>query len=301
MERVAEGPAPFRSRLSHAQRTSRTLLNGGVAGCVAKTATAPLTRLTVLAQTGAISMSTSTQWRRSREATSCGNILRQVLRQEGVLSLWKGNICTCLHRLPSSAITFGMVEACSQFCPELSRQSCQLLPGAIASCVSVTACYPLEVIRTHQMVQRGPSGKISVLLQGLCHRGVGQVYRGLGMALLSTVPSVSIAFGTYRLLMTDCSVYQEGSRMRPLQGCLFGGISGVMGAAVCFPVDLLRRRLQVMIMDQNLPQRNWRAETRHIWHMHGLCGFYRGLTLEVTKVFPSCAVTFATYEWLRHL
>ena len=78
--------------------SQKDMLAGGVSGCVAKTFTAPLSRLTALSQVQSIESGFSLR----SVITSVGKILRE----EGLWSLWKGNFSSIIHRFPYSSINF---------------------------------------------------------------------------------------------------------------------------------------------------------------------------------------------------
>lgn len=78
--------------------SQKDMLAGGVSGCVAKTFTAPLSRLTALSQVQSIESGFSLR----SVITSVGKIFRE----EGLWSLWKGNFSSIIHRFPYSSINF---------------------------------------------------------------------------------------------------------------------------------------------------------------------------------------------------
>jgi solute carrier family 25 phosphate transporter 23/24/25/41 len=65
---------------------------GGVAGAVAKTATAPLDRIKILAQAG--------------KGTDIMKIGSEILQKEGVKGFWTGNVVNCIRIFPSKGILF---------------------------------------------------------------------------------------------------------------------------------------------------------------------------------------------------
>jgi solute carrier family 25 (mitochondrial thiamine pyrophosphate transporter), member 19 len=84
---------------------------------------------------------------------------------------------------------------------------------------------------------------------------------------------------------------------------LAGVIASVVAKTGVFPLDLVRKRLQVQG-----PTRSWYVHTnipeyRGVWRTlstilrtHGVRGLYRGLTVSLFKAAPASAVTMWTYE-----
>lgn len=229
---------------------------------------------------------------------SIGGGLRQMAQQGGVLALWKGNTLTCLHRFPFSAINFWVVERCWRWSPEMCRRSRKLLPGAVGGCAAVLVCYPLEVVRTRHMAVVDSRFCLATSMRSLQQEGFAGAYRGIDIALAATVPTISIAFGVYGCLMER---YSSVGRPRFWTMFLAGGVSGVVATAMTYPLDVLRRRMQVAGLDPALPKRVCLGEAQHVWRTEGIRGFYRGLTPEIAKVFPSVAITFVAYEWIRSI
>jgi len=287
---------------------STALLSGGFAGCVGKTATAPLSRLTVLAQTASLlavpgASSERQAFARGRQWEG----LRHVVRHQGVLALWKGNLCTCIHWFPFTGVSFGIVEAIKHTCPWTVGGPgwCSFIPGAVAGGAAVFVCYPLEVVRTRLMAQGAQTpgrhvGIWGILRESIRLEGLG-MYRGLGVSVAVAVPSVSVSFGLYAQLRQHfeaCGLPATSFTAT----LLAGGFSGAAGSAVTFPLDVLRKRLQVMGMDgAGIPRRSWACEALHIWRTDGAPGFFRGFAPDLAKVFPTVAITFVAFEQLRDL
>ena len=85
----------------------KQLFCGGVAGSVAKTVTAPFSRLTILFQVHSM---VTTKEHRPNFAMSISGGTRKIIERGGILSLWKGNLTSVIHRFPYSAINFYCYE-----------------------------------------------------------------------------------------------------------------------------------------------------------------------------------------------
>jgi solute carrier family 25 phosphate transporter 23/24/25/41 len=89
--------------------TVKMMVAGGMAGSIAKTITAPLSRLTILYQVQAVTKSGG-HFKNYRMDQSLLNIVRDIHRQEGLLSFWRGNLTAVIHRFPYSAVNFAVYD-----------------------------------------------------------------------------------------------------------------------------------------------------------------------------------------------
>ena len=140
--------------------------------------------------------------------------------------------------------------------------------------------------------------------------GVGGLYRGLGVSLLSTIPSLSISYAGYgsakSFLLSQKAAGSAGLWHRDKHGhavlswggaLLCGSLTGVVASVLTFPADVLRRRMQVQGMVTYVPGAHGHAAVTDAAGHHGVWaevsallkrdgprGFYRGIFPELLKV-----------------
>jgi Mitochondrial carrier protein len=85
----------YKEMLESAERGARVLAAGGFAGAASKTTVAPLERLKVLLQIQAQQVPEASKRLGARE------LFWRVIREEGVLALWKGNDANVLRIVPN--------------------------------------------------------------------------------------------------------------------------------------------------------------------------------------------------------
>lgn len=287
------------------------LLAGGIAGAFSKTCTAPLARLTILFQVQGMYSDGA--------ALSKPNIWREasrIVNEEGFRAFWKGNLVTIAHRLPYSSVSFYAYERYKnvlQSMPSLQRYRgsagadvcVHFVGGGLAGITAASTTYPLDLVRTRLAAQRNVIyyRGIGHAFQMICkEEGFLGLYKGLGATLLGVGPSIAISFSVYETLRTYWHTQRPyDSTIMVSLAC--GSLSGIASSTATFPLDLVRRRMQ-------LEGAGGRARVyktglfgtfRHIIQTEGLRGLYRGILPEYYKVVPSVGIVFMTYETLKSL
>ncbi|WOL04688.1 mitochondrial substrate carrier family protein B-like [Canna indica] len=285
------------------------LIAGGLAGAVSKTCTAPLARLTILFQVQGMHSDVA-----SLKKASIWCEASRIVSEEGFRAFWKGNLVTIAHRLPYSSISFYAYDRyknLSQLIPGLDKHGdsmgadicVRLFGGGLAGITAASMTYPLDLVRTrlaaqtNTMYYRG----ISHALYAICRdEGIRGLYKGLGATLLGVGPSIAISFSVYETLRSYWEVERPcDSPVMVSLAC--GSLSGIASSTVTFPLDLVRRRMQLegaagraRVYNSGLV-----GTFGHIIRNEGFGGLYRGILPEYFKVVPSVGIVFMTYEVLK--
>ena len=104
------------------------------------------------------------------------------------------------------------------------------------------------------------------------------------------------------MLAADSS---SGSRVRtadvpPGISLASGCVSGFLTATATFPLDVIRRRMQVYGRQHQGQPVSYRQIINEVTSQgRGLRGFYVGILPEYCKVVPGVAIAFCTYEQLK--
>lgn len=296
-----------------ALETGKLLLAGGVAGAVSKSATAPLARLTILYQVAGMHPSPSS----TLHTTPLRTAFTSIVQREGVGALWKGNGVTIIHRLPYSAFNFWAYERFTEmwlkyyprkhggegFRQDVARR---LVAGGAAGMCACTLAYPLDLVRTRLAAQttsnyyHGIGGTLARIVRD---EGVLGLYRGLGATLMQVGPSLAINYAAYETLRSHW-VSLQPDITAPTVGMSLacGSAAGLVSSTATFPLDLVRRRMQLQGQHgQRKLYANYGEVVRHISSTRGLPGFYSGILPEYYKVIPGVAIAFCTYEVMKKM
>ncbi|KJZ73518.1 hypothetical protein HIM_07074 [Hirsutella minnesotensis 3608] len=231
-----------------------------------------------------------------------------ILRQEGVTALWKGNIPAELMYVCYASIQFTAYRSAtlflqSAFPSRLPDSAESFIAGAAAGAAGTGVTYPLDLLRTRFAAQG--QRRIYTSLWGAIgdikrDEGLRGFFRGLGPAWGQIVPLMGIFFATYEALrphFTGMSLpWGSGDAVA-------GALGSVVAKTAVFPLDLVRKRLQVQgptrshYVYSDIPEYTSTLRAmRVIVQREGLRGLYKGLPISLIKAAPASAVTLWTYE-----
>jgi solute carrier family 25 protein 16 len=131
--------------------------------------------------------------------------------------------------------------------------------------------------------------------------GIGTLYRGFGPTLMGIVPYAGVSFATYDTMKRIFSRYYHDPKELPIAAKFASGIAaGITAQSASYPLDVIRRRMQLVGMSAHLPQyRNTRDAFVSILRTDGIRGLYVGLSINFFKVGPAHAISFITYEYCK--
>ena len=221
--------------------------------------------------------------------------LRAIAKQEGIRALWKGNIPAELMYVTYGGMQFvayrgfTQLQQSSPFKVPDSAQS--FASGAGAGAIATVVTYPLDLLRTRfaaQGTERVYAGLLGAVRDIARDEGTRGYFRGLSASLGSIVPYMGLFFTSYEFFHQ-----QLGGVKLPLSSgdAAAGVLASVVAKTATFPLDLVRKRLQVQgpmrarYIHTNIPYYAGVFRGLHaIWRKEGYRGWYRGLTVSLVKV-----------------
>ncbi len=192
---------------------------------------------------------------------------------------------------------------------------------------------------------------ITIMSNIVAKEGIRGLYRGLSVALAVSVPNLAIGFSVYGtakeyFLVTEESGYFRNETGGPggsshsdsdsdsdadggivgadisatnnslnwVGALSSGAIGGLTSSILIFPMDVLRRRMQVVGILASQTKEGLASSVstaasndsvvtmfKNILRTEGARGFYRGILPELLKVIPMVSVTFSMYEFTLKL
>uniref|UniRef100_A0A0D6R7Z5 Mitochondrial adenine nucleotide transporter ADNT1 n=1 Tax=Araucaria cunninghamii TaxID=56994 RepID=A0A0D6R7Z5_ARACU len=304
----------------------KSLVAGGVAGGVSRSAVAPLERLKILLQV-------QNPLNRKYNGTIQG--IRYIWNTEGIRGLFKGNGTNCARIVPNSAVKFYSYEQASSailwlYRRQTGNEEAQLTPvlrlgaGACAGIIAMSATYPMDMVRGRLTVQTEKSpyqyrGMFHALSTVFHEEGPRALYKGWLPSVIGVIPYVGLNFAVYEslkdwLLKSRPFGLVEGSDLSVATKLACGAAAGTIGQTVAYPLDVIRRRMQMVGWKDaaSIVTGDGRTKAplqytgmvdafRQTVRNEGVGALYRGLVPNSVKVVPSIAIAFVTYEVIKDL
>lgn len=295
---------------------AKSLLAGGIAGGLSRTAVAPLERLKILMQVQGNQQIYRSTWQG----------LVHMARHEGFRGMMKGNGANCMRIVPNSAVKFLTYEHLSRDIVDYYRATTgkgemtpflRLIAGAGAGIVAMSATYPLDMVRGRLTVQDGTSQQY----RGIWHaatsiirdEGPLALYKGWLPSVIGVVPYVGLNFAVYETLKAMTLQHyglRDERELSVASRLACGAVAGTTGQTVAYPFDVARRRLQVSGWQGVKGLHTGAAGAPVVYtgmidcfartvREEGFRALFKGLAPNYVKVVPSIAIAFVTYEQVK--
>ncbi|CAK9222905.1 unnamed protein product [Sphagnum troendelagicum] len=304
----------------------KSLIAGGVAGGVSRTAVAPLERLKILLQV-------QNPFNPKYSGTIQG--LKSIWKSEGLPGFFKGNGTNCARIIPNSAVKFYSYEQASNiilwtYRQQKGQENAELTPllrlgaGACAGIIAMSATYPMDMVRGRLTVQTEDSphryrGMFHAFRTIIKEEGARAVYKGWLPSVIGVIPYVGLNFAVYETLkdwVMKSPTFQpdDGAELGVVTKLACGAAAGTVGQTVAYPLDVVRRRMQmvgwkdassIITADGQVKapvQYTGMVDAfRKTVKNEGIGALYKGLVPNSVKVVPSIALAFVTYEVMKDL
>ncbi|RWS06466.1 mitochondrial thiamine pyrophosphate carrier-like protein [Dinothrombium tinctorium] len=239
---------------------------------------------------------------------------KSIVVEEGVFALWKGQVPAQFLSIIYGFVQFSSYEYFTKLFwlnvnGERYKNSINFICGSLAGVAATVAAQPFDVIRTRLIAQSEPKTYVSVIhaFRSIVYsESVFALYRGLLPALYQIVPYA----GTVFWMNGACNaawlaVGLPGSKTQPyaFQSLICGGIAGIAGKLVVYPLDLIKKRSQLQgftyarrSFGKNVIYKGTFDCFLKVIREESFLGLYKGLSPSLLKAFASTALHFAFYE-----
>ncbi|KAI7725809.1 hypothetical protein M8C21_031766 [Ambrosia artemisiifolia] len=280
----------------------RDLMAGAMMGGMVHTVVAPIERTKLLLQTQESNIAiVGGKHRRFNGMIDC--IVRTV-KEEGVLSLWRGNGSSVLRYYPSVALNFSLKDLyksilrsgnSSQQSTFISGPSANFIAGAAAGCTTLVLIYPLDIAHTRLAADLGKTD--SRQFQGIRHflatiwarNGIRGVYKGLPASLQGMVVHRGLYFGGFDTIKEKMSK-NTPSEVALWKRWIVAQAVTTSAGLLSYPMDTVRRRMMMQSGIDRPMYRNTLDCWKTIYKTEGFGSFYRGALSNMFRSTGAAAI-----------
>lgn len=245
-------------------------------------------------------------------------IVQDLWQMEGLRAFWKGNV-------PGSImyVIYGSVQFCSygiynrMLSPiDMNDSLHSLLVGGLAGSTGAFVSYPFDTLRTRFVANR--SLELFTVYRSMRnmwhHEGIWGFFQGCSTSVLGISLSTAVTFCCYETIRVRTEAER---RQHIIYNTLYHGastISAITAKLITFPLDTLRKRMQLQgsqqlqlqmqlqLQQQGLhPSSTWGGITQlcyHMVHNEGVLSLYRGLSLSLCKTVPTTVLSLWVFQFL---
>ncbi|KAG6780471.1 hypothetical protein POTOM_013331 [Populus tomentosa] len=244
---------------------------------------------------------------------SAFSILRRVMSSEGPAALYRGMGAPLASVTFQNAMVFQTYAILSRaFDSSASANDPPSYKGVALGGVGTGAIQsiilsPIELIkirlqlqnRSHANLQEAavPKGPLGVAKSILKTEGLKGMYRGFVITVLRDAPAYGVYFWTYEYMREQ---FHPGCRKNGQESVrtmlTAGGLSGVASWLCCYPLDVVKTRLQAQSPSSQLKYRGILDCFGRSVKEDGYCVLWRGLGTAVARAFVVNGAVFASYE-----
>ncbi|KAK9477520.1 mitochondrial carrier domain-containing protein [Lipomyces japonicus] len=306
---------------------------GGIAGCAAKSLIAPLDRVKILFQTSSPDFAkySGTRlglWHAAGKIYRADGVL-------GLFQGHSATLLRIFPYAAIKFVVYEQIRSVLIPNADYETNLRRALSGSLAGVTSVFFTYPLELVRVRLAYQTRPSSSPAatgsssarpsfvrtckqIFLEGAAAgggAGLHNFYRGFSPTVLGMLPYAGVSFWTHDTIHDvfrsdllagyavpgHCSS-SDGATDRRVPLAVWaqltaGGLAGMASQTASYPLEVIRRRMQVGMSKPEFATIWSTAST--ILNQRGIRGFFVGLSIGYLKVIPMVSCSFLVYERMK--
>ena len=224
------------------------------------------------------------------------NTFENLLRNDGLKGLWKGNTAGIALYASYNSVQFAVYDRL------LNSSGWSFGSGGIAALVATSITYPFDLVRTRMTISKGSNGMFTEFRTIIAsNEGFRGLFKGYFLTIGQVVPYMGCIFAAHNILSNNLN----------LPEFISGASAGFICKTIFMPFDVFRRRLQLF---QTQPERfcldpqvlgytrrslNRIDLLKMMWRREGIKSFFRGWSMAVIKSTPVTAITFTMHKFVK--
>jgi len=281
---------------------------GGISAAVSKTAAAPIERVKLLIQ------NQDEMLKSGRLATpykGIGECFSRVIKEEGFVSLWRGNTANVLRYFPTQALNFAFKDQFKRMFGYSKDKdgywvwfAGNLASGGAAGAASLSFVYSLDYARTRlandsKAAKKGGerqfNGLIDVYKKTIATDGVVGLYRGFNISCVGIIVYRGLYFGLYDSLKP---VVLTGNMKDSFFASFMLGWGITIGAGLAsYPIDTVRRRM-MMTSGEAVKYKSSMHAFNEIIKKEGMKSLFKGAGANIIRAVAGAGV-LSGYDQLQ--
>ena len=263
---------------------------GGVSAAVSKTIVAPIERVKLLLQVQDASSTIKPEDRYN----GIGDCFTRVVKEQGVASLWRGNLANVIRYFPTQALNFSFKDLYKKWFNPYNPKTEPVkffigncASGGAAGATSLCVVYPLDFARTRLAADVGSggdrefSGLVDCLMKVAKKDGPQGLYRGFGISVVGIVAYRATYFGMFDT--GKAILFPDAKKANVIAMWAFAQVVTVGAGVASYPLDTVRRRL---MMDSGRKEKMYQGTMdcfKRIYLDEGGGAFFKGALSNILR------------------
>lgn len=264
-------------------------LAGGISAAVSKTIVAPIERVKLLLQVQYANPNIP----KEQQYNGIGDCFSRVVAEQGVGSLWRGNLANVIRYFPTQALNFACKDTYKKYlCPFNPKTEPvkffmgNMASGGAAGATSLCVVYPLDFARTRLAADVGDAegkrefnGLVDCLKKIAQKDGVSGLYQGFGISVVGIIFYRASYFG----LFDTGKAMLLGDKPSLMLTFALGQIVTVSAGIISYPLDTVRRRLMMTSGSKEKLYNGTMDCFAKIYQKEGASAFFKGCLSNVIR------------------
>nr|XP_022905493.1 ADP/ATP translocase 3-like [Onthophagus taurus] len=306
----------------------------GSAAVVSKTLIAPVERAKFIIQNQDYALDVMTG--KQKPYSGLIDLFTRIPKEQGILSLWRGNGTNIARYFPSQALNFSLYNTYKNFFTScvsgdhyMNLLMCKLFAGGLAGACSAALVFPLDFCQTRLALDMGHgkhkagstptanqktkprefNGMFSCFYKISQKDGVLGLYRGVHLSVIGFGIYRAFYFALYEMskLLYHDKHYKTNSndkseKMPLLLSLLSAQICTIAAGMASYPLDTMARH---MMLDAGRPMNLRKNKTmvitaQRIWKKYGIYGFFRGAFVNAMRCTAGALVLVMYDEFVYY-
>merc|ERR1712156_1261907 len=223
-----------------------------------------------------------------------GDCFTRVVKEQGVASLWRGNLANVIRYFPTQALNFSFKDLYKKWFNPFNPKTEPVkfffgncASGGAAGATSLCVVYPLDFARTRLAADVGAggdrefSGLVDCIMKIFKKDGPQGLYRGFGISVVGIVAYRATYFGMFDT--GKAVLFPDAKKANVFAMWAFAQVVTVGAGVASYPLDTVRRRL---MMDSGRKERMYNGTLdcfKRIYLDEGGLAFFKGSLSNVIR------------------